>query len=216
MSTADDKKLKHREYMRQWNAKNKDKVRSYHEKAKDKIAARRKARIESMTPEEREAHKERLRAATRRHKERNLEKINEKARLTMSETRARDPEKHRAYQKAYVAGNRERVAETRAQRRKKNPERVRSIESGMIFGPGQTIESMVEEQKGLCAICEKPLPDGKARHVDHCHTTGYVRAVLCHKCNLGIGHLNDDLPLVRKAADYLEAHQARISGILEK
>lgn len=81
---------------------------------------------------------------------------------------------------------------------------------------GITIEqydAMLAAQDGKCAICEKPetavngttgLPRDLA--VDHCHGKGHVRALLCSKCNNGLGALNDDPALVDKAAAYLRRH----------
>lgn len=40
--------------------------------------------------------------------------------------------------------------------------------------------------------------------VDHCHSTGENRGILCPKCNLGIAHLRDSPEVCRQAADYLE------------
>lgn len=70
-------------------------------------------------------------------------------------------------------------------------------------------ESMLEAQGGVCAICKQP-PRGlrdKYLHVDHDHDTGKVRALLCHFCNLGLGHFCDDTVRLLAAADYLLAHQ---------
>lgn len=67
-------------------------------------------------------------------------------------------------------------------------------------------ETLLAEQKGLCAICQKP--PGKTRlGVDHCHDTGKVRALLCTKCNTAIGQLQHDPDLAMKAALYLEKHK---------
>lgn len=41
---------------------------------------------------------------------------------------------------------------------------------------------MLDQQNNRCAICEEPLP--KRFHIDHSHTTGKVRGILCHGCNL--------------------------------
>jgi hypothetical protein len=40
--------------------------------------------------------------------------------------------------------------------------------------------------------------------IDHCHITGKVRGLLCHKCNKGIGLLGDDPARVAAALNYLE------------
>lgn len=40
--------------------------------------------------------------------------------------------------------------------------------------------------------------------VDHCHDTGKVRGLLCFNCNVGIGSLQDDIEMLRKAIKYLE------------
>lgn len=64
---------------------------------------------------------------------------------------------------------------------------------------------LYEEQAGCCAICEVPesaLP--KRFHVDHCHSTGIVRGLLCHHCNVGLGHFDHDPKLLKSAIDYLK------------
>ena len=64
-------------------------------------------------------------------------------------------------------------------------------------------DRLLSEQAGGCAICggtngKKPL------YVDHDHITGQVRGLLCHGCNVAIGHMKDDASLLRRAAVYLE------------
>jgi hypothetical protein len=67
-------------------------------------------------------------------------------------------------------------------------------------------------QNGVCAICRKP--ETYTHHmtkkianmaVDHCHVTGKIRGLLCHKCNHGLGKFGDDVSLLRKALAYLES-----------
>jgi hypothetical protein len=41
--------------------------------------------------------------------------------------------------------------------------------------------------------------------VDHSHVTGKVRGLLCHSCNVGLGHFKDDPRFTRSATEYLEA-----------
>ena len=58
-----------------------------------------------------------------------------------------------------------------------------------------------------CAICGK-IPDGEFNqtsrlHIDHDHDTGRVRGLLCHGCNIGMGHFKDNAKLLLAAANYL-------------
>lgn len=67
-------------------------------------------------------------------------------------------------------------------------------------------EEMRESQEGLCAICKKPpsyKPPAHGLVVDHDHRTGYVRGLLCFKCNAGLGSFNDDFMLLHEAKEYL-------------
>ena len=72
--------------------------------------------------------------------------------------------------------------------------------------------ALVLAQGGVCAICERPERIAKggnprALSVDHCHTTGVVRALLCRTCNLGIGMFEDTPEFLRSAINYLEKHE---------
>jgi hypothetical protein len=64
---------------------------------------------------------------------------------------------------------------------------------------------MFDAQGGVCAVCAEPPPSNKRLSVDHHHGTGKVRGLLCHHCNVSIGHLRDDPFRIRKLADYVEA-----------
>ncbi len=71
------------------------------------------------------------------------------------------------------------------------------------------IESLHTRQEGRCAICNKKEPDdGRRFAVDHCHTTGKLRGILCGNCNRGIGFFHDSTTLLRRAAFYLRDHGA--------
>ncbi|MER7596264.1 endonuclease VII domain-containing protein [Streptomyces hydrogenans] len=65
---------------------------------------------------------------------------------------------------------------------------------------------MLEAQGHACAICgskEWPGKDNRP-HVDHCHSTGRVRGILCGRCNVALGLMDDDAGRLRTAAEYLE------------
>jgi NAD-dependent dihydropyrimidine dehydrogenase PreA subunit len=68
---------------------------------------------------------------------------------------------------------------------------------------------MLEDQEGACGICNEE-PEGRGLHIDHDHTTGKVRALLCHRCNTALGLLRESPSLLRTAADYLEEHSPHV------
>ena len=67
-------------------------------------------------------------------------------------------------------------------------------------------EFLLACQGGVCAICKKPTTrkDTDRLCIDHNHKTGKVRGLLCHRCNTGIGMLQDDPKLLLKAITYLQ------------
>ena len=56
-----------------------------------------------------------------------------------------------------------------------------------------------------CGICGTDDPQGRHGnfHIDHDHETGEIRGVLCHNCNLALGHFQDDPEVLRAAIRYL-------------
>jgi hypothetical protein len=62
-------------------------------------------------------------------------------------------------------------------------------------------DTLLAKQGGACAICRR-RPRGRLC-VDHCHSTGFVRGLLCRKCNLGLGCLVDDAASLISAFAYL-------------
>jgi hypothetical protein len=67
---------------------------------------------------------------------------------------------------------------------------------------------MLEAQGGRCAICRSDKPGGRGRFaVDHCHSSGRVRGLLCVACNAGLGQFRDDPDLLRAAVAYLAVHR---------
>lgn len=62
-------------------------------------------------------------------------------------------------------------------------------------------DQMLLNQGGICAICQiRPV-----KCIDHDHTTGKVRGLLCLACNHAIGVLLDDPLVIRRAAAYVES-----------
>jgi hypothetical protein len=70
---------------------------------------------------------------------------------------------------------------------------------------GPSLYALTEAHGGRCALCGTEQPGGKGDwHVDHCHDSGEVRGLLCHRCNVGLGNFRDDARLLRAAANYVE------------
>lgn len=74
-------------------------------------------------------------------------------------------------------------------------------------------QQMFAAQNGVCAICEKPekrrAKNGQIRWlaVDHDHSTGANRDLLCSDCNQMIGFACDDPDVLLKAISYLRRHK---------
>ncbi len=73
-------------------------------------------------------------------------------------------------------------------------------------------QEMLKAQNELCAICLNPetATDNrmggsvKRLAIDHCHTTGKVRGLLCQRCNQGIGNFKHNSKFLKRAAAYCE------------
>ena len=97
------------------------------------------------------------------------------------------------------------------QYRANNRERVLASErrSKLKTAYGLTVEeyeTMLHSQGGSCAICGATEPGSRTKNfpVDHCHTTGAIRGLLCTKCNRGLGLFNDDTDRMEQAVKYLK------------
>jgi len=71
-------------------------------------------------------------------------------------------------------------------------------------------QELIDNQDGKCAICTNDLKDTHDVCVDHCHKTNKIRGILCRKCNLGIGHLNDSIEILKSAQKYLEKYNSEL------
>jgi hypothetical protein len=69
-------------------------------------------------------------------------------------------------------------------------------------------DAMRVAQGDVCLICERQFNSAKGRtaHVDHNHKTGAIRGLLCHHCNVMLGHAGEDIGVLQRAIAYLRAH----------
>ncbi len=63
--------------------------------------------------------------------------------------------------------------------------------------------SLYEDQDGTCPICEDPIK-AEDSAIDHNHSTGEVRGILCKTCNRALGLLKDDPKVLGRAKKYLK------------
>lgn len=63
-------------------------------------------------------------------------------------------------------------------------------------------ETILEGQGGLCGSCGDK-EDEVGFRLDHDHSTGKVRGILCHHCNVALGHLRDDPKRIEGLKEYI-------------
>jgi len=66
----------------------------------------------------------------------------------------------------------------------------------------KNLYTIIQKQGGKCKLCNRGL-DALRATIDHCHTSGYVRGVICNECNVGLGHFNDSVVRLLQAIRYL-------------
>lgn len=67
----------------------------------------------------------------------------------------------------------------------------------------------LEEQNHCCAICgtkESNNERMKRLVVDHNHTTGQVRGLLCHSCNVALGAVKEQEDILMACISYLKSY----------
>lgn len=67
-------------------------------------------------------------------------------------------------------------------------------------------DAILVSQDNKCKICgnTKSNHRNEILYIDHCHTTGKIRGLLCHHCNVGLGGFKDNIESLSKAIKYLE------------
>lgn len=164
-----------------------------------------------MTPEEK---KERQRKSNREYMRRykaNQSPEDREARLADGRAYYQlHKDRLRAKAKQWHRDNPEKSKEYYAKRYIESRERCRNRALERKFGITRAeYDAMLATQDGVCKLCDgkDPYPGSRALSVDHDHTTGKIRSLLCTHCNSGLGMFKDSPELLRAAADYIEAHK---------
>jgi hypothetical protein len=139
------------------------------------------------------ANREERIAYAKRYHEENRDAVNERRRRA----RAADPEKYRA---------KDREQRRRRAERGSDKPRLKRNHRAHLFRKRGLTQAIYDRIMGLqehrCGICREPFTDKV--YIDHDHTTGRVRGLLCMNCNVAIGHLRDSRINLMAAVSYLD------------
>jgi N12 class adenine-specific DNA methylase len=110
-------------------------------------------------------------------------------------------EKRRIYSKKYNEKNKDRIKEynsrTKEYQKNINLKRRYNITE-------EEYKTLLESQQNCCDICKIKVDE---LCIDHCHKTGKIRSLLCHKCNTAIGLFSEDTKVLQNAIEYIQKHK---------
>lgn len=99
--------------------------------------------------------------------------------------------------------HRDKCKEAAKKYRKEHPDVRRKAEIKTRYGISLAdYHQLILRQNNACAICNNEFT--KTPHVDHCHSGGHVRGLLCFNCNRALGHFQDSGEIMRSAIKYIE------------
>jgi hypothetical protein len=97
------------------------------------------------------------------------------------------------------------------QQKKENPNQSKNTKNeklklryGLTYEDWEKIRTNENFSCMICGITEDEL--GKVLDVDHCHSSGKARGVLCNPCNTMLGRAKDNPEILKAAVKYLETH----------
>ncbi len=61
---------------------------------------------------------------------------------------------------------------------------------------------IVEAQENKCVLCHEEI--GPKSVVDHCHSSGVVRGILCNNCNALVGFSKESIEVLNRTIEYLK------------
>ena len=123
------------------------------------------------------------------------------------------PGKRAEYSRKWRAAHPEQKREEARQYRRAKPETVAGHLMKYRYGITRAeYDRLLSAQGGLCAACHRP-PEKRCLDVDHDHTTGRVRGLLCNPCNITLGRCREGGEWLRKLADYIEANGSQLREV---
>lgn len=145
--------------------------------------------------------KDAQRAYNKAYREKHKERLAAQKKAYISANR----QKHLEYHRAKYRANRERYREQSKAYRQANLDRIKDGERLRKYGlTAEQYTELLRKQNERCAICGAKDAGGRGSwHVDHCHSSGKIRDLLCHTCNVALGNFKDDPRLLVRAVSYL-------------
>lgn len=180
-----------------------DRAKAYGKDRPDKLKEYQKNR--------RENKKECIKASQKKYYEKHKDIIKDKSKAYNSTEERKD------YMVNYRESNKDKL-NGHSRKYKKKPRSKKISKNGHLKRKfGITLDdynNMLTEQGGKCMICkntetsvENKTGNVKDLAVDHCHSTGKIRGLLCFRCNTTIGRFEDDIELLKSAIKYIEENK---------
>jgi hypothetical protein len=151
--------------------------------------------------------KEQNKKLAREWYQKNKEKILEKRKSDPErerERKRRDREKHlekrQEHAREYRRLNAEKINEARRVKYQSDKELIKDRNLKRVYNLSlEEYNQMIVSQDSKCKICD----DEVKLVIDHCHTTGNIRGLLCSRCNLTLGSIKDNILVLKKMIEYL-------------
>lgn len=115
----------------------------------------------------------------------------------------RDKVKYNAYMRAWRSKNPEKIRGYKRKAYKYEPREYKDMRHKGAKVTRALVSEVFSSQGKVCAICGTDKPGFVNWSADHNHASMELRGVLCHRCNIGLGHFGDNPHTLMAAATYL-------------
>ena len=78
----------------------------------------------------------------------------------------------------------------------------------------ETKKAMLAAQGGCCVGCSTTDPGKNDWHVDHRHSDGKLRGILCNRCNFALGYVKDSIDTLKNLIEYLDRDRTLVVQVL--
>lgn len=113
--------------------------------------------------------------------------------------------KIKAGQKKYRENNHDEIMVQQKEWARNNPEKIAAKRRKCKYGiTDEQYKNLLSKQRGVCTLCEGV--DNNALCVDHDHSTGKIRGLLCGNCNRALGMVKENKNTLQNMIKYLKKH----------